>query len=284
LSSFPPRRHFPLGSVVDPPVFESPEEGIRTVGGDQVITVSGLVETVAQERVPADLNEVSLTLPDGLSLDAWLKIGRVLRTVERSAMWWIGDWIRYGERRYGRMYEQAMQTTGYSYQTLADAKWVAEQYEISARAEKLSWSHHRVVARVEPAQREEMLRRVAASGLSVRETEAEVSRLRPPSPAQRVERRTPATNFYMLVVELLERRRAELGLTLAKLDELSGVQDGYSAHMLKPNTPTGRQAHWDMLQLLIDVLYPDGIDRIEAIPKGRACVVSQTGKASILAS
>jgi len=50
-------------------------------------------------------------------------------------MWWVGDWLNYGEARYGEMYSQAIEITGYASQTLADAKWVASRIEPSRRHE-----------------------------------------------------------------------------------------------------------------------------------------------------
>src|SRR5262245_27666805 len=43
------------------------------------------------------------------------------------------------------------------------------------------------------------------------------------------------------------------------LDERAGTQDGYYAKMLHSETPSGRLAGWEMLQLVTDALFPDGI-------------------------
>lgn len=48
-------------------------------------------------------------LPDGLTFDQWASEGAVLLSMARSCMWWVGDWIRYGERRYGEKYRRAME-------------------------------------------------------------------------------------------------------------------------------------------------------------------------------
>ena len=41
---------------------------------------------------------------------------------------------------------QAIEATGRSYQTIANAKRVAERVDVSRRREDLSWSHHAEVA------------------------------------------------------------------------------------------------------------------------------------------
>ncbi len=72
-----------------------------------------------------------------LGEDEYLKISR--------QMWAIGDWLNYGERRYGEMYAQAVDATGYENGTLRDAKWVSGAYELSIRIYNLSFAHHRIV-------------------------------------------------------------------------------------------------------------------------------------------
>jgi hypothetical protein len=56
----------------------------------------------------------------------------------------------------------------------------------------------------------------------------------------------------------LERRRLALGWPMWLVDERSGVQSGYYAKMLHAETSSGRNAGWNMLQLVADALYPDG--------------------------
>src|SRR5262245_19131175 len=69
--------------------------------------------------------------------------------------------------------------------------------------------------------------------------------------------RQPATAIYLAVVAALERRIRSLGLTMQECDDLSGNEDGYTAKMLHPDTPSGRQAQSRTLQNLISALYRD---------------------------
>jgi hypothetical protein len=46
------------------------------------------------------------------------------------------------------------------------------------------------------------------------------------------------------------------------VDERSGVQDGYYAKCLYPDTPSGRQAGWQMLDLIVGALFPEGYKAI----------------------
>jgi len=76
----------------------------------------------------------------------WEQCGKQLHHIEKGRMWWIGDWLNYGERKYGEMYTQAMDGTGAAYQTLRNAKWTCEQIELSRRRDNLSFAHHAEVA------------------------------------------------------------------------------------------------------------------------------------------
>jgi hypothetical protein len=58
----------------------------------------------------------------GLPFERWQSIGETLKQMERSVMWWLGDWLRYGERSYGEIYTQSIEETDYSYTACAQAK------------------------------------------------------------------------------------------------------------------------------------------------------------------
>lgn len=80
------------------------------------------------------------------SYEEWEKCGRQLRHIEKGRMWWIGDWLNYGEKKYGEMYTQAMEETGAAYDSLAAAKWVCSEIEFCRRRQNLTFSHHKEVA------------------------------------------------------------------------------------------------------------------------------------------
>lgn len=91
----------------------------------------------------AQVSSTSLVIDDHVTYEEWERIGEQLKLMERSVLWWIGDWLNFGEARYGETYSQALETTDKSYQQLADAKWVASKIEPSCRHENLSFTHHR---------------------------------------------------------------------------------------------------------------------------------------------
>lgn len=68
-----------------------------------------------------------------------------LELIEGAIHWWYGDLALSYEGHYGAMVEIA-EESGFDYQTIANDKWVASRYEVSARAETLSFRHHQIAA------------------------------------------------------------------------------------------------------------------------------------------
>jgi hypothetical protein len=91
------------------------------------------------------------------TFEQWESFGRALRDIEGSIQWWIGDWLNYGEHKFGERYAQAVEETHYSYQTLANMKYVASKVEPSRRRENISFSAHAEVAPLSPPDQEKVL-------------------------------------------------------------------------------------------------------------------------------
>src|SRR5690606_8046587 len=86
-----------------------------------------------------------------------------------SVMWWVGDWACYGAGRFGEKYDAVIAATGYEYQSVANAKWVASRVEFSRRRENLSFGHHAEVAALSASAQRDWLKRAEQKGWSIRE-------------------------------------------------------------------------------------------------------------------
>jgi hypothetical protein len=113
-----------------------------------------------------------------LELPAWTEAGRRLGSIGRGIGWWIGDWLFYGNRRFGERYARAKQITGYDVQTLMNMTYVASRFEPQRRREALSFSHHAELAALDPASQDRWLERAEAERLSVRCLREELRRER----------------------------------------------------------------------------------------------------------
>lgn len=125
-----------------------------------------------------EVTETSYLLPDGLAFDDWAAEGPVLVAMAQSALWWLGDWIAYGEHAYGEKYAQAVEATGLANQTLRNAVWVASKIPPQDRRAKVPWSHHRAAASLKPNDRRALLKRAEAEHLSEYDVRMAVRELR----------------------------------------------------------------------------------------------------------
>lgn len=114
-------------------------------------------------------------LPRGeLGQAAWLATGRRLGAIGRCSQWWIGDWIRYGTSRWGERYAEAARVTGYDVASLRNMAWVASQFDLSLRSDKLTWSHHVLLAPLEPDEQKRWLDHALEERLSVADLRVEL--------------------------------------------------------------------------------------------------------------
>lgn len=91
------------------------------------------------------------------SLEDWLSCGQRLRFLKGAIHFLIGDWLVYGEMRFGETYRQAVEATGFDVQTLRADKWVALRIPPERRQEQLSFAHHKEVADMDEEDQEELL-------------------------------------------------------------------------------------------------------------------------------
>jgi len=104
----------------------------------------------------------------------WLATGRRLGAIGRCSQWWIGDWIRYGASRWGERYVEAARVTGYDVASLRNMAWVASRFDPSLRSDKLTWSHHVLLAPLESEEQAQWLDRALRERLSVADLRLEL--------------------------------------------------------------------------------------------------------------
>jgi hypothetical protein len=89
----------------------------------------------------------------------WQAVGRSLGRLGRRSMWWVGDWLLYGSRKWGERYTEAAKITGYDNGSLRNMAYIAQQFDLSRRRDKLSWGHHAAVGGLDSAEQEHWLDR-----------------------------------------------------------------------------------------------------------------------------
>lgn len=125
----------------------------------------------------ATLSEDALTLREDTPLEAWEDIGRRLGRLGRGVKWYLGDWLRIGEHLYGEKYSQAMEATGYEYQTLVNMHHVCSRVAPGTRrGGELSYAHHAEVARFEVADEQALwLQRAIDNKWTVKELRQQIA-------------------------------------------------------------------------------------------------------------
>jgi hypothetical protein len=104
----------------------------------------------------------------------WLATGHRLGAIGRCSQWWIGDWVRYGTARWGEKYAEAARVTGYDIASLRNMAWVASRFDLSLRNDKLTWSHHVLLAPLDAEQQRRWLRHASEERLSVADLRLEL--------------------------------------------------------------------------------------------------------------
>jgi hypothetical protein len=142
----------------------------------------------AEKQADAELTRVGWAPSADMDLAEWSAIGRRFGEIGRCSQWWLGDWIHYGNAKFGERYSRAVKLTGYDAQSLMNMVYVASRFEIYRRRENLSWSHHSTVAPLERAAQEYWLSRALADKLSVADLRVELRTWRralsQPAPAE----------------------------------------------------------------------------------------------------
>lgn len=118
--------------------------------------------------LPGSTTATSLQLPPTLSYQEWEEAGSILSRAHDTVNWWIGDWVNYGEARYGRKYAKALDLTGLARGTLENYAYVCKRVEPARRRPGLSWSHHMAVAPLRSQAQEKLLGQAAEQGWDVR--------------------------------------------------------------------------------------------------------------------
>lgn len=126
------------------------------------------------------MTTVSWMGQESMDLASWIECGRRLGTIARGVGWWLGDWLNFGNGRYGEKYTRAARITGYDVQSLRNMAYVASRFEASRRRANLSWSHHAEVAALAPEQQDVWLERAEQHCLSVQCMRGELRAYRRP--------------------------------------------------------------------------------------------------------
>jgi hypothetical protein len=136
-----------------------------------------------------------------LAAPEWAAAGRRIGAVGRGIQWLLGDWIAYGNLKFGERYARASKITGYDRQTLMNMVYVGSRFPISRRRENLSWSHHEALASLGIEEQERWLEQASADRWSVADLRTMLRSSRSRGPAAAVAREPTAAAVEAAVAE-----------------------------------------------------------------------------------
>jgi hypothetical protein len=119
--------------------------------------------------------------------------GKMTFAFAGAMLWYVGDWINFGEKEYGEKYSQALEITKYDYGTLRNAAYVAKRYPLNERRVNLSWRMHADAARFEIGDRKAMFDMAEANDMSANQFREFLHRQYPS--AYQLEAKAPPRTF-----------------------------------------------------------------------------------------
>ncbi|QES52558.1 hypothetical protein DEJ50_21175 [Streptomyces venezuelae] len=150
-----------------------------------------------------------------MNIDDWLNIGQALTATADSAVWWLGDWLVYGQDRFPERYRHAIDGTSLDYQTLRNYAWIARKFPPDRRRPGLSMQHHAEVAAMPPALQDMWLDRAGAAGWSRNELRRRIRAGAASAPSGPT---SPADTELRLPVSVERHRRWEAAARRADRD------------------------------------------------------------------
>ncbi len=123
--------------------------------------------------IRGQVTETSYIPPSDMEFQEWSHTTELLSMWVESGNWYLGDALRYGEAKWPDIYSQVMDATRMQLDTLQRASYVATKFPPERRrGHPLSWSHHRVLASLPPADQDRWLDRCEAEDLKVEQLRA----------------------------------------------------------------------------------------------------------------
>jgi len=114
------------------------------------------------------ITRTGLRIDQELSFEEWSELAETIGEAARSIGFIVGDWLVYGQNLFGTdgfpekrvdaaSYELAVAATGLDLSTLQNYAYVSRSIPYSLRTERLSWEHHRLLAKLPREQQEKWI-------------------------------------------------------------------------------------------------------------------------------
>ena len=124
--------------------------------------------TIILPNPKVSISPVGMRISSELSFEEWSELATSIGQAARSIGFIIGDWLVYGQSLFGTegfadrrvdsaSYQLAINATGLDLSTLQNYAYVSRNMPFSLRSERLSWEHHRLVAKLPETEQQEWI-------------------------------------------------------------------------------------------------------------------------------
>jgi hypothetical protein len=122
-----------------------------------------------------EMTSTALVMPNDLSVDEWQEAGDFMAGLSGALAWWVADWMLRAEQVWKYAHEAVAERFGLDVATLYVYTWCARQFAPEQRVAGASFSHHRVVAKLNHDERAYWLEKAAANGWTLSEFRARLA-------------------------------------------------------------------------------------------------------------
>jgi hypothetical protein len=97
------------------------------------------------------------------TFEEWQKAGHLLLVMARGLQFAVGDWLNYGEDKFGEMAAQVIDARDWTEETVRVYRWVSARVPPQNRriTNEITFSHHQAVAKLPPKRQRELLKLAA---------------------------------------------------------------------------------------------------------------------------
>ena len=135
------RRRRPRGVEPQPSIRQRPRRPMHSIDARDTVTAAPAgVSSQAHRCVRS--SRTGMQFDPLTPLEGWKALGAKISFYSEATAWWLGDWLLFGQMKYGRRYKEGIALTGLDYQTLRNYAVVARRFELSRRRDNLSFQHH----------------------------------------------------------------------------------------------------------------------------------------------
>lgn len=114
------------------------------------------------------VTRTGLRISGELSLEEWCELAEGIGSLASTVAFVVGDWLVYGEDNFGAaagpcrrvpsaLYHEAVAATGLDLTTLHNYAYVARRVRREIRTDRLSWEHHKILAKLPPGRQTEWI-------------------------------------------------------------------------------------------------------------------------------